>query len=351
MKKKVYIGFSGGVDSSVATYLLKEQGYNVTGIFMTNIAEDTYPGQCQLEELKNAKKVAEYLNIPLEVVNLQKNFDGKVKERFMREYLSGNTPNPCIECNKLIKFGDLAEECFNRGADLIATGHYAKTRKGKLLKAKDKSKDQTYFLNKVSSEILTKTLFPLENLTKDKVRKIAKEIGLPNFKKKDSQKICFLKGIKIEELFENKPGNIVDIDTEEIVGQHEGAYKYTIGQRGGIEIGGLDKPYFVAKKDIEKNILYVAKGRDNPALWKDEFIVEDFHFIHPDNILKMRRLKAVIRYHSEEITTSVSWVKENHIYKGEFKLKKKQWAPSTGQSLVIYRGKECIGGGEISTIL
>ena len=350
MKKKVYIGFSGGVDSSVAAYILKDKGYDVTGVFMTNIPKDTYPGQCQLEELENAQKVAEYLEIPLKVIDLKKEFDHKVRKGFMESYLSGNTPNPCVECNKFIKFGDLTGACFQMGADLVSTGHYAKTRNGKLYKSKDVSKDQTYFLNRISSKVLEKTIFPLETFKKEKVRKIAEKIGLPNFEKKDSQKICFLKGIKIEELFNNKAGDIVDIDTQKIVGTHDGVYKYTIGQRGGIEIGGLDKPYFVAKKDIGKNILYVAKGRDNPQLWKDKFIVEDFNFIHPENIQKTDKLKAVIRYHSKEIGTKVVWTEKDGKYKGKFTLKSPQWAPSTGQSLVLYSGKECLGGGEISFI-
>ncbi len=351
MKKKVYIGFSGGVDSSVSAYLLKQKGFDVTAVFMTVVPESTYAGKCMTDELENAKTVANFLNIPLLTIDLKKNFEERVRKPFYQEYLSGKTPNPCIQCNRLIKFGDLANECFKLGADFVSTGHYAKVKNGKLFKSKDQSKDQTYFLNSVSSEILSKTIFPLENLKKDRVRDIAKKIDLPNFSKKDSQKICFLKGVKIEELFHSQKGNIVDIDTKEIVGEHNGIYKYTIGQRQGVKIGGLKEPYFVAKKELDTNTLFVAKGRDNLALWKDKFVVKDFNFIHKSNILKTKRLKAVIRYHSKEIPVNVDWSIEKEKYQGVFTLKEKQWAPSTGQSLVIYMGNECLGGGEISEIL
>ena len=351
MKKKVYIGFSGGVDSSVAAYILKQKGFDVTAVFMTVIPKSTYAGECMTEELENAKTVAKFLDIPLITIDLKESFEEKVRKPFYQEYMSGRTPNPCIECNRLIKFGELANECLKLGADFVSTGHYAKVKNGKLFKAKDQSKDQTYFLNRVSSEILSKTIFPLANMKKEKVREIAERIGLPNFDKKDSQKICFLKGVKIEELFNSKKGNIVDIDTKEIVGEHNGIYKYTIGQRQGVKIGGLKEPYFVAKKELDTNTLFVAKGRDNPYLWKDKFVVDDFNFIHKSNVLKTKRLKAVIRYHSKEVPASVHWNVKDDKYQGVFTLKKKLWAPSTGQSLVIYKGNECLGGGEISEIL
>jgi tRNA-specific 2-thiouridylase len=331
--------------------LLKQQGFEVTGVFMTNINPETYAGECMLEELRNARQVAEFLDIPLEVVNLQESFAKKVEKKFYEEYKRGNTPNPCVECNRDIKFGELAEECFKLGADYIATGHYTKTENGSLFKSKDPSKDQTYFLNRISGEVLEKTIFPLSELTKEEVRKIAEEIELPNFNKKDSQKICFLKGMDLQKQFFDSPGAIKDIDARATIGTHSGIHNYTIGQRQGIKIGGLDKPYFVAKKDVDKNIVCVAKGRDNPALWKTKFEVKDFNFINKRNVGIFENLHGLIRYHSKGSFTTVKWDNENDQITGIFEFEIPQWAPSTGQSLVIYSGEECIGGGEITKIL
>lgn len=351
MKKKVFVGLSGGVDSAVATYLLKEQGYDVTGVFMINIPSDTYAGECLLQEMENAKNIASFLEIPFLTIDLKDAFQEKVLKNFYKQYTKGNTPNPCVECNQEIKFGELATRCFELGADYIATGHYAKTKNGSLYKSQDPSKDQTYFLNRISGEILDKTIFPLQDLKKEDVRKIAKDINLPNFDKKDSQKICFLKGRTITDDFKNHPGMIKDLDTNEIVGKHEGIFNFTIGQRQGVKIGGLDKPYFVAKKDSETNTIYVVKGRDNPYLWKSKFLVKDFNFINKKNINIEKGLHGIIRYHSKGSKTTVKWKKENGKYIGIFEFENKQWAPSLGQSLVIYQNDECIGGGEISEIL
>lgn len=346
MKKKVFLALSGGVDSSVSAYLLKEE-YDVTAVFFKNAYPDTTAGKYAELEGKSAEEVAAFLNIPFVSIDLEDSFNSLVIQPFIDKYAKGLTPNPCINCNRDFKFGVFAEECFKRGADLIATGHYAKAKNGKLYKARDIDKDQTYFLNQLSSEVLEKTLFPLGNLTKKKVRKIAQEINVPSKEKKDSQKICFLKGENVQEfLFRNisaKEGDIVDIDTGQTVGRHEGIFNYTLGQRKGIEIGGLNEPYFVCERDLDRNILYVAKGRDNDALWKDTFVVDNFHFINQSNIGIKKGLKAVTRYHSEEVPADVEW--DNN--KGIFFLHHEVWLPSEGQSLVLYKGRECIGGGEI----
>lgn len=355
MKKKVYIGFSGGVDSSVSAYLLKQQGFEVTGIYINNLYPESCAGQCQNEEITTAKEVAKYLDIQLEIWDFKDVFKESVIDKFIEKYSKGFTPNPCIECNKFFKFGLFAQRAFEKGADYISTGHYALTKNGKLYKGIDPTKDQSYFLNRVSSKVLDKTIFPIGKMTKKEVRVIADKIGLPNSKKKDSQKICFLKNTTLEQFLSQnistKGGDILDMDTNKKIGEHQGILKYTLGQRKGIKIGGVEKPYFVAKQDLLNNILYVANGRENKHLWKDTFEVEDFSFINACNFKKKIFLKAVIRYHSKETPCKVSWENRNSTLKGTFKLNKRVWTPSIGQSLVIYRGKECLGGGEISKIV
>lgn len=347
MKKKVFLALSGGVDSSVSAYLLQKEEYEVTGVFFKNVYPNTPAGVYSKNEEEIARRVAKALDISFQVMNLDVEFKDLIVKPFIEQYSKGLTPNPCINCNRDFKFGIFAEECFKRGADLIATGHYAQTKNGSLYKAKDIDKDQTYFLNQLSSKILEKTVFPIGNLAKKKVRKIAEEIDIPSKEKKDSQKICFLKGENVQEfLLKNintEKGDIIDIDTGNVVGKHEGIFNYTLGQRKGIEIGGLNEPYFVCERDLDKNILYVAKGRENDALWKDTFVVDNFHFINPSNIGIEKGLKAVIRYHSEEVPADVEWDND----KGIFFLHHKVWLPSEGQSLVLYKGNECIGGGEI----
>jgi len=355
MKKKVYIGFSGGVDSSVSAYLLKKQNYDVTAIFIDNLYTDTCAGQCMQKEIDIAKQVANSLDIPLHIWDFKDIFKDRVIDTFIDKYKTGSTPNPCIECNKIFKFGIFAQKSFDSGADYISTGHYCITKNGHLYKGIDPNKDQSYFLHDISSNVLEKTLFPVGNMNKEKVREIAKDIHLPNKEKKDSQKICFLKGTNVQDYLstyiETKPGNILDTDTKQIVGTHEGIFNYTLGQRKGIKVGGLTQPYFVSGKDLNTNTLYVANSRNNPKLWKNKFIVNNFSFIHTSNSLRTEDLKAVIRYHSREVPTTVIWEKDNNVITGYFRLKDKVWTPSVGQSLVLYHKNECIGGGEISEII
>ncbi|HVX92635.1 MAG TPA: tRNA 2-thiouridine(34) synthase MnmA, partial [Candidatus Dojkabacteria bacterium] len=259
MKKKVFVGLSGGVDSAVCALLLKNQGYEVTGVFLKNWSGDDYgvADQCPWEEdLASARGVAEFLNMPLKVYNFEKEYRDLVVKDFFYQYSIGNTPNPDVLCNKFIKFDQFLKKALSEGADYIATGHYAKTENGRLYKAKDSNKDQTYFLYQLNEDQLSHSLFPLADLTKPEVREIAKENNLPNAVRKDSQGICFIGKIDIVDFLKNelkeKKGDIVDIDTKEIVGEHIGVWFYTIGQRKGIKVGGLDEPYYVCSKDVQQ---------------------------------------------------------------------------------------------------
>jgi len=343
MKRKVYIGFSGGVDSSVSAQLLRDK-YDVTAVMFRNISNP----ECSKPIEENAKRVAEYLNIPFKVVDFTQEFNEVVIKPFIKSYQEGKTPNPCVTCNIEFKFNKFAKWCFENGADLIATGHYCQTENGHLYRGKDGQKDQSYFLNGVSSEILSKTLFPVGNLMKKDVRELANEFGLPNSSQRDSQEVCFINTSLDEYLKENitpNAGDIVDIDSKETVGKHIGIHSLTLGQRKGIHIGGTDQPYFVADKDIANNIIYVAKGKYNPALWKDTFLLENFNVIHPDNRGMEGELTGMVRYRSKEVACNVNWEKDT------VKFSEKLWTPSIGQSLALYSKNECIGGGVIKDIL
>jgi tRNA-uridine 2-sulfurtransferase len=342
MKRKVFVGFSGGVDSSVSAHLLSKK-YDVTAVMFKNIKNP----ECSQPVEKNAREVAKHLGIPFLLVDFANEFEHLVIEPFIESYKKGETPNPCVTCNIQFKFDRFAKWCFEKGADMIATGHYCKTKKGHLYRGKDEKKDQSYFLNGISSEILEKTIFPVGNMTKEKVREIASKKGLPNQSKRDSQEICFIDntlGEYLEKEIRTQKGEIVDIDTNEIVGEHNGIHSLTLGQRRGIKIGGSDEAYYVAKKNIDSNIIFVAKGKYNPALWKDTFKLEDFNLIHESNRDVNKSLTAMVRYRSKGTECNYNW--DTSVVK----FKEKVWTPSVGQSLVIYKGKECIGGGKIEDI-
>jgi len=342
MKRKVFVGFSGGVDSAVSAYLLKKK-YNVTAVMFRNLSNEA----CYKPLEENAKKVAQYIGVPFKVVDLSKEFKDLIINPFITSYEEGLTPNPCVLCNIQFKFDRFSNWCFENGADLIATGHYCKTKNGYLFKGKDRNKDQSYFLSGISSTVLEKTVFPVGNISKEMVRRIAKRKGLPNQSRKDSQEVCFIDTTLEKYLntnIEQKEGDIIDIDTNKIVGKHTGIHSLTLGQRKGIRIGGSKEPYFVAEKKIEKNIIYIAKGKLNPRLWKQNFELEDINIIHSKNIGIQNGLTAKVRYGSPEIPCSINWTEKS------IELKKKVWTPSIGQQLVIYKSNECIGGGMIKNI-
>lgn len=353
MKKKVFVGLSGGVDSAVSAQLLKQQGYDVTGVFMKNWSGEDY-GVADLcpweEDLSSAREVAKHLDIPLSVYNFEKDYEQAVIEDFFTQYSLGNTPNPDVLCNKYIKFSKFLDRALMEGADLIATGHYSQIENNRLFRAIDQNKDQAYFLHQLNRYQLSKSLFPVGSLLKNDVRKLALEYGLPNAKRKDSQGICFIGKVNITEFLKNrikeKAGDILDIDTDKKLGTHNGVWFYTIGQRHGVGVSGSDLPYFVAKKDVEKNILYVAKGEDNRHLYKKTLMLKNFNQI-PETI-DFDGLTAQIRYRGKLYHIS-NLKNENDTVRIIFH--EEVWAPALGQSVVIYNGQECIGGGIIHEII
>ena len=297
---KVFVAMSGGVDSSVAAALLTEQGYKVTGVYMKNWSGDNYGIQADCpweQEQADARRVCEQLDIPFRSFNFERHYRKEVVDYFFSEYEKGRTPNPDILCNSQIKFGHFLDKSIELGADMIATGHYAQVRevgmkisKGEgsegslqLYRGRDRNKDQTYFLNAISQEQLSRTLFPIGHLPKSKVRQLAHKYNLHVADKPDSQGICFIGQIDVLKFLQSrlpkKTGNIVDIDTNEVVGAHDGAYFYTRGQRKGLKIGGQANPYFVVRTDVEQNIVYVGHGHEHPGLLKTQVWLEDLHLI------------------------------------------------------------------------
>ncbi len=353
MKNKVFVAISGGVDSAVSAKLLKEQGYDVTGVFMKNWSDEDYgiKNQCPWQkDLEDTIKICEIIGVPHKTYNFEKEYRENILENFFDEYKKGNTPNPDVLCNKYIKFDSFLKKALSEGADYIATGHYSKTENGELFKAKDENKDQTYFLHRLTKEQLEKSFFPLGGLKKQSVRKLAKDFKLPVAEKKDSQGLCFVGKIDVAEFIrktlKEEKGEIVDLDSKKTVGQHNGIWFYTIGQRHGIKVGGTKEPYFVAKKDVKKNILYVVQGRNNPALYKTVLEVKNLHLIDPKYNLEKKDLTATIRYRSTD--SPIKLELENN--KAVTIFEKPQWAPALGQSLVIFHKNQCLGGGFVTNI-
>lgn len=344
---KVYVGMSGGVDSSVAASLLVEQGHEVTGVYMKNWTQDMPGVQCAwADDVADAKRVAVELGIDFKVFDFENDYKQKVVDTMVREYQEGRTPNPDVMCNQEIKFKLFLEAALADGAEMIATGHYARvdSESGKLLKAIDETKDQTYFLYRVNSEALKKTIFPLGELTKQQVRQYAEEKGLWTASKKESMGICFVGQVGIKEFLEQyvelHPGDIIDQQTGEVIGRHESALVYTVGQRHGLNVGG-GLPYYVTGKDIENNIVYVSRDLNSQSIWHDDLKIDQLHWItagpeNTDNLgVRLRHRGRIINI------TSLNW-QDNAL---NVALDGPERAVAAGQSAVFYRGEEVLGGG------
>lgn len=340
---KVFVGMSGGVDSSLTAALLVEQGYEVTGVYMKNWSKDLPGMKCPwAEDLADAKRVAVQLGIDLKVFDFEKQYKQKVVDYMLEAYKNGLTPNPDIMCNQEIKFKLFLETSLENGADMIATGHYAKTQDGKLLMAQDENKDQTYFLYRITKDALEKTLFPVGEYEKSKVREMAKERNLYTAKKKDSQGICFVGQVGIQdflsEYIETKPGKIIDQEIGKKIGIHDGAIFYTIGQRHGLNVGG-GLPYYVVGKSMDKNEVYVSTKINNDNIWKGSIDLRSIHKIDKDRDFP-KECQVRIRHRAPLIDA---------IYENErLELKDKVRAIASGQSAVIYKNNECLGGGIIA---
>ena len=341
---KVYVGMSGGVDSSLAAALLVEQGYDVTGVYMKNWTENLPGMQCPwADDLADAKRVAVQLGIDFKVFDFEKEYKHKVVDYMIEEYKLGRTPNPDIMCNQEVKFKLFLETALENGADMIATGHYARTKGSVLAMATDTNKDQTYFLYRVTGAALAKTLFPLGEFTKPIVRQMAKERGLFTATKKDSQGICFVGKVGIRDFLsqyvEQMPGKIIDKKTNKVLGHHDGAIFYTLGQRHGLEVGG-GLPYYVVGKSMAKNEVYVTTDLNEKALWREKIQLDSVHWINDapaDGHYDIR-----VRHRAPLMSAQLESDKDGGV---TLVLQDPQRAVAAGQSIVIYRGIECLGGG------
>lgn len=356
-KKTVVVGMSGGVDSSVAALLLKEQGYNVVGLFMLNWEENDDNGACTAEDdYADVRRVSSLLDIPYYTVNFAKEYMDRVFSYFLAEYKAGRTPNPDVLCNREIKFAPFKDYARSLGADFIATGHYCgiehKDGLHYLKKALDQNKDQTYFLNQLSQSQLDGVLFPLQDLPKPKVREIALANGLATAKKKDSTGICFIgeRNFRkfLQEYLPAQPGKMIDM-TGKVVGEHIGLMYYTIGQRRGLGLGGVqgeEGRWFVLKKDLGKNILYVSHGDESP-LYSKACEVSQMNWIPGMPPVSELSCKAKFRYRQDEQEVLVKIKDPTHV---RIEFKEGQRAVTEGQYAVLYSGNLCLGGGVIDAV-
>ena len=341
--KTVYVGLSGGVDSSVSAALLKEQGYLVVGVYMKNWSKDLPGFACPWkEDYQDAKRIAVQLGIEFKMFDFEKEYQEKVVDYMIEEYKAGRTPNPDIMCNQEVKFKLFFNTAIEQGADFVATGHYARSLNGQLLVGKDSNKDQSYFLYRVKESVLEKTIFPLGGFTKPEVRKMAEERNLTTAHKKESMGICFVGKVGIKEFLQQyvktETGDVID-QNGKVIGRHEGAIFYTIGQRHGLDIGG-GFPYYVTGKNMKTNTVYVTSQIDDDSLWKDTLSLTDLHWINePPKIGKLYMVRT--RYRAP-------------LVKAQFKEKVTELilndpvrAVTPGQSVVIYENERVVGGGII----
>ena len=359
MSKRVVVGMSGGVDSSLAALRLKEQGYEVIGLFMRNWNEEDENGCCSADaDYGDVRSVCQKLDIPYYTIDLSKEYYDRVFKHFVSEYSRGRTPNPDVLCNKEIKFDSFVKHALALGADHVATGHYCNVShtdgRHYLMKAKDEDKDQTYFLNQVSERQLEKVLFPIGNMLKSEVRELAEKYGLSTADKKDSTGVCFIgeRNFRkfLSEYIPMKRGEIRTLDGK-TVGFHDGVYYYTLGQRKGLGVGGVPfnkdgGRWFVAKKDVENNILYVSQG-DQSMLYARELVTDGFNFVNGTPEKKEFRCAARIRHRQKEQNATCR-VLENGSVKIEFD--DMQRAIVEGQYATLYVGDVCIGGGVIDAV-
>jgi tRNA-specific 2-thiouridylase len=347
------VGLSGGVDSSVAALLLKRQGYEVVGLFMKNWEDDDHDEYCSTrQDFIDAAAAAEVIGIELEAVNFAAEYKDRVFAEFLREYSAGRTPNPDVLCNAEIKFRAFLDHAMRLGATKIATGHYARVaeRNGRfeLLRGVDAGKDQSYFLHRLTQEQLSRALFPVGELKKSEVRRIALEAGLPNHAKKDSTGICFIGERPFREFLNRylprQPGPMVD-DEGRVVGEHIGLAFYTIGQRKGIGLGGAGEPWYVAGKELASNKLIVVQGHDHPLLMKRTLSAADTAWVGGEPPAVGSRHSAKTRYRQADAPCTVSGVLESEI---RVDFPAPQWAVTPGQSVVLYDAEVCLGGGVIT---
>lgn len=353
---RIIVGMSGGVDSSVAALLLLQQGYQVEGLFMKNWDEDDGTEYCTaMEDLADAAAVCKKLDIYLHTANFAKEYWDNVFEHFLEEYRAGRTPNPDILCNREIKFKAFLEHALSLGADGIATGHYTRRSRDseatQLLKGLDPNKDQSYFLHAVSSEQLSKTLFPVGELEKPAVRALAEAHGLVTHDKKDSTGICFIGERRFKDFLQQylpaQPGKIESLDGGTTMGEHSGLMYHTIGQRQGLGIGGVrgagEEPWYVVEKDLQRNVLLVAQGSQHPALFKNCLSLSEIHWIDGQEPALPLRCMAKTRYRQQDQACEL--IATNSGY--ELRFDQAQRAVTPGQSAVLYLGEHCLGGGII----
>ncbi len=356
---KVVIGMSGGVDSSVAAWLLKQQGYDVIGLFMKNWEDDDDSEYCSTrQDWIDVVSVADLIGIDVEAVNFATEYKDRVFSDFLREYSAGRTPNPDVLCNAEIKFKAFLDHAMRLGADAIATGHYARVRKNgeqvELLKATDLTKDQSYFLHRLNQQQLSRVMFPLGSLNKTVVREIAEKIGLPNAKKKDSTGICFIGERPFREFLSkylpSQPGPMKTPDGKTI-GEHIGLAFYTLGQRKGIGLGGSQDgsgdPWFVARKDLASNTLVVVQGHQHPLLYSKSLKAQDMNWVSGKAPNSSVIYGAKTRYRQEDAPCRLNLNPETTGEQFSLDFNENQWAVTPGQSAVVYLNEVCLGGGII----